>query len=293
MATREKKLKRRARPDADSRNYKDIEKRFMDVRDIENDNNVVLYGPAGTGKTTLACTFPKPILLMDVNEKGTDSVKDQEDIKVIHIKEWQDLESVYWFLKKNPGKFKTLVWDTITQSMRMSIRKTMEEAGKDVNDARLGDWGSVNRKQWGDIAGRMGSWVTNFRDLEGINVVYLAHDRVNKEDDDGENEGIQPMVGPRVSPSVASVLDAGVNIIGSMFIRETIKKKKVGPKKNKIKVIRKVQYCMRLGPHAHYITKIRSPKKSVPPDVLVDPTYEDLKKIIDGVAFGGKHNDGD
>ena len=42
--------------------------------------NMVLWGPSGAGKTTLAATAPRPILWVNFDIDGTSSLMDQEDI---------------------------------------------------------------------------------------------------------------------------------------------------------------------------------------------------------------------
>ena len=51
------------------------------VKDIKIPKTFLFYGKSGTGKTTLAGTFPKPLFL-DVNENGTSSVRVSSKIKV-------------------------------------------------------------------------------------------------------------------------------------------------------------------------------------------------------------------
>lgn len=82
-------------------------------------------------------------------------------------------------------------------------------------------------------------------------------------------------------PSVVSTLNAAVGIIGNTFVRETIREFKVG--KRKIKK-RKVEYCLRIGPHSMYITKIRKPKSIEVPPYLVDPDYDDIIDVMKGEA---------
>ena len=109
----------------------------------------------------------------------------------------------------------------------------------------------------------------------GINVVFLAHDRTN-EGEEGEDGEMSPSVGPRVMPSVASILTASVKIVGNTFIREVHTKLDGG------KMKREVIYSMRIGPHAYYNTKIRQPKGSYTPDILENPDYDKLVSLMKG-----------
>ena len=48
-----------------------LEDRFVDLLELDTPTIITLYGRPGTGKTTIACTGPKPLLLIDVKDKGT------------------------------------------------------------------------------------------------------------------------------------------------------------------------------------------------------------------------------
>lgn len=231
----------------------------------------LFYGRSGTGKTTISATFPRPLLLLDIREKGTDSVSNVEGLDVAHIDNWQQFVDVYWYLQKGGHKYKTVVVDQVTQLQTLAILHSMEEDGKKPDEG-------ISKRNWGQAAGLMNTWLLNYRDLidDGIHVVFLAHDRVTKEDegDSGEDQ-IDPSVGARVMPSVASMLNGSVKMIGNTFIRESYSIQ------NKRRV-RRVEYAMRIGPHAFYTTKTRSPVGISSPDVIVNPSYDKLVAVMKG-----------
>lgn len=247
----------------------------------------VLYGRSGTGKTTIASTFPKPILHADVKDAGDDSISDI-DLDVLDIKNWDDFEVMYWWLKKNPKKYKTLVVDTMSQLQQLAIKKVVSEKRKSESKAeRAGDWGTMTKRDWGEVAALMKAWIINLRDLP-MNVVFIAQDRVFNIDNDGEDESgaLDPEVGPGLSPSIAKHLNAAVHFIANTFVRQrTVKVKLKGPierGKPKHKEVTRIEFCVRIGPNPTYITKVRKPKAFVPPSVIVDPTYEKLINLMHG-----------
>ena len=229
----------------------------------------LFYGRAGTGKTTVASSFPKPLLHLDIREKGTDSIADVEDVDTIQVNSWDEFEQIYWYLASAENKYKTVVIDAVSQLQDFAVEKAMEEDGK-TNEI-------VTKRQWGSAAGKLKTWIINYRDLvdRDLNVVFLAHDRVN-EGDEGEDGELTPTVGPRLMPSVASIMTASVKLIGNTFIRETHEKLEGG------KMKRNVVYCMRIGPHAYYNTKIRQPKGSFTPDILENPDYNVMVSLMKG-----------
>jgi hypothetical protein len=127
------------------------------IADIQRFPSFVLYGRSGTGKTTLAATFPKPILYLDVKDEGTDSIADVEGIMVKDIRTFEDFELVYWSLQKDASRFKTIVIDTVSQLQQIVV---LEHAAsmkrkRGAENRQAGDWGTLTKRDWGDIAGLM------------------------------------------------------------------------------------------------------------------------------------------
>jgi hypothetical protein len=277
------KLKRKSKltNGAKDPDYRGIGALIKPVGSFKPEVKVVLYGAAGTGKTTLAGTFPKPLLLVDIGEKGTDSIRNVKGVDVLRATDWEQLEQVYWYLKKGDGrKYKTVVFDTMSQAQDLCIKMVMADAGKEPEEGDVGGWGTMTRKHWGIVSSRIKSFITNTRDLD-LNVIYVAHDRAfNVEDEDDNDGAIAPSIGPRLMPSVASTLNAAVGVIGNTFIREYKRKIKLG--KNKTKEKRFVEYGLRIGPHGYYVTKIRKPRDVEPPATIFDPSYDKILAIMEG-----------
>lgn len=265
-----KKPRSKNKPRADSADYSKVVKRIKPVEELPFRLTAVFYGRSGTGKTTLSATFPKPLLLLDIKEDGTDSISDVKGIDVLRVKEWDEIEQVYWYLKSGKHKYRTVVLDAVTEMQGLAMAKARA-------DWKLSDSDVISRRAWGQISSLMQTWVVNYRDLMGVeNVVFLAHDRTHDADDEDAAEQLIPEVGPRLMPSVASHLAGAVKVIGNTFIREVREKGPDGKKK------RTVEYRLRIGPHAYYLTKIRQPKSNYVPDSIANPTYDKVVSIIQG-----------
>jgi len=253
---------------------------FKELKDIKHNVSMVVYGRSGSGKTTFAATMPKPLLYIDVKDKGTDSIADVKGIKVMQIESFSDFEDTYWYLKNNPKAFKSVVIDTATQLQTMVVREVSSSAKK-----RAGDWGSMTKQQWGDVAALMKEWLSNYRDLTnlGMDVLFIAQDRTfNLSDEEEANDQmLAPEVGPALSPSVVKTLNADVSVIGNMFIRERKIEKEDKKTGRKVKE-RRMEYCLGIGPSSIYVRKVRKPRAQVLPDVLVDPEFQDIVDIIRG-----------
>lgn len=257
-----------------------IEELIKPVSETEVPMCMLVYGVAGTGKTAFSSSFPKPMLVLDIQERGTETIAGVEGIQVLQVDTWEMLEQAYWYLESEGyKKYKTVSLDQITtlQSLRMNkLRKDTEMNATDT----------FTKRDWGIMSGDIQTWLLNFRNLrdKGVNVLFLAHERASSNDDTVDDQ-IAPSIGPRVMPSVASFINGATSQIGNCFIRETFEG--AGPNR-----VRDVQYCMRVGPHAYYVTKIRKPLEAdlIIPDVIINPTYDKLRNISRGVKPAPKRS---
>lgn len=228
----------------------------------------LIYGRSGTGKTTLASTSPKPILLIDVNEKGTASILNVPDIYVSYITEWDEFETLYLHLKEkeSANKYKTVIIDTITSLQDLAIKKVSGEPTT-----------PLTQREWGIVSNMLKTWLLAYRDLP-FNVGFIAQDRIIASEEEADEGVISPDWGPRVMPSVASIACASVDLIGYTFIRE--KEVKDENKKTKISY----QYCLRIGPHQRITTKVRKDitKGGEIPQIIVNPKIDYLYNLIFG-----------
>jgi len=251
--------------------HDDILSKIKSVSDIATYLKSLIIGPTGTGKTTLLATFPKPILILDFREQGTDSISDQgEEIKLLPVEDADEVEQLYWYLYEGNHPYKTVAWENVGQAQDIFVAKAKEEEGKPPD-------GHASKGTWGNAAGKFKTWIMNYRDLP-MHVVYTSHPRVTDADEEDEDAGgIAPEVGPRTMPSVATTLVGAVNVIGHTFIRELAKRGDDG------KLNRKMQYALRLGPHPYYHTKIRKPKnKGITPEYIIDPDFDKIMKVSRG-----------
>lgn len=244
-----------------------------DIVDEQEPQSALFYGRAGTGKTTLAATYPKPVLVLDIRERGTRSIIGVPGVKRIRITEWEQLEEIYWALAEG-SSYKTIVLDQLTAMQSLGMDHIREIAHVKEGDA-------FSQRNWGRLSGLMQQWIEAYRNLtdQGYNIIFNAHERV-REPQEEDDDRIAPSVGSNLMGSVSSFVNGAVSVIGNTFIRE------VHDKKTKT---REVQYCLRIGPHAYYAAKIRRPKSAGPtPDIIVDPTYEKIEKISQGGSLVAK-----
>jgi phage nucleotide-binding protein len=243
------------------------------VTELKQTRPWAVYGRSGTGKTTFASTFPKPILLLDIEDHGTSSIADVAGIDVISITRWSEFGEVYDLVTDNKykTKYKTIVFDTISQMQLIGANHVLAKKRKPT--VIQIDWGTMTMQDWGDLGAMMKEQITLFRNLP-LEVVFLAQERITNNDED--SGVLAPEVGPALSPAIASHLNACVDVIASTFIKR--RRRKVNNKTVEIDPI----YSMRIGPSPVYVTKVRKPKLIQLPNEIDDPTYTDVIEIIRG-----------
>jgi len=246
--------------------------------------STAIYGRAGSGKTTLSATWPKPILYLNVRDNGTDSISDEDDIDVVDIDTSDELKELLLWCHERASrdrlKYKTLVIDTMSQLQGILVEE-MGEKKKLGKGKRAGDFGTLHKQDWGAIAGDLKAVIMDARNLP-LESVFLCQERIfnaGDEEDDGLDQ-LEPEVGPKLMPSVKNDLNASVSTIGNTFIRLRTTKTKTDKGTVK-KEIQKV-YCLRVGPNAVYTTKVRKPKGIEAPDFIEDPTFRKIKAIMKG-----------
>lgn len=245
--------------------------RALPVAGTDDYLTALVYGRSGSGKTTLAASFPKKILLLDIRDKGTDSIKDVEGVDVIEVENWLEFETIYWALKNEPHEYQTIVVDTISNLQDMAIAEVKRRAKMDQDSA-------MSQRLWGEASRIMQQWVYFYRDLP-MHVVFLAQERAKRgTDDENFDDQLDPEVGPALMPSVSKTVCAAVKVIANTYIKQTMKPSQKVPGR----MITITQYMLRVGPHAYYTTKVRTPQAFRVPTSVPNKGFETLKALMKG-----------
>lgn len=128
---------------------------------------MMIYGQAGMGKSTVALSAPKPLLLDFDNGVKRMNMAHLENIDTVQVASWSDVQQV---LQEDLSAYQTIVVDTIGKMMDFII--TYKCGGRQPS---IRDWSGINAEF---------SWMT--RSLSNLNkhIIFVAHRDTRKEGDD-------------------------------------------------------------------------------------------------------------
>lgn len=135
---------------------------------------VIIYGPEGVGKTTLASQFPNPLFID--TEGGTSHLNVR---RLDTPTSWTMLKQQVVWVKANPTVCDTLVIDTADWAEALCIQSVVASAS-DVNIKGIEDFGYGKGYVYlAEEFGRFLNLLSDFPEI-GINVVLTAHSKVKK-----------------------------------------------------------------------------------------------------------------
>ena len=131
---------------------------------------VVIDGPEGLGKTTLASKFPNPLFL------DTEGSTTRLNVRRIKIPNWEDLLDAVKYVKDNPSLCKTLVIDTVDWAELLAIRYVCNKNRKtSLEDFGYGKGYTFVADEFVELLKRL----NEIREL-GIHIVLVAHAKPRK-----------------------------------------------------------------------------------------------------------------
>lgn len=175
--------------------------KIASTRDMSLDYaKVVLYGPPGSGKTTMGATFPNVLFLSA--ESGLLSIRDKA-IDVWTINEWEDAEEAFAFLRKGDHPYKSVVIDSLTEvqkKLHEHIVRKFPGKRRDYEDL-------MSQSDWGYAIDRMRKMCRAFRDLP-MNVVFIALDQTETTEEESTTK--PALSGKTLSTELLGWVDAAI-----------------------------------------------------------------------------------
>ena len=153
----------------------------------------LVYGKAGTGKTTLCGTAPSPLIISA--EAGLLSLR-KKDIPVLRITQTQDVWDALSWCQQNAIKngIKTICLDSISEI----VEKILATEKKKTKDPR---------QAYGEMATVATDIVKAFRDLPGLHVLITAKEVTGTDPISGVAKAQPTAPGQQVGPALPYLFD--------------------------------------------------------------------------------------
>ena len=152
---------------------------------------LLVYGPAGSGKTVLCSTAPSPTLIISA-EGGLLSIR-ESNVSAIEVTSVADIAEIYDHLYKNPGEFQTVCLDSISEVSEVVLANEKEKT-KDP------------RQAYGTVIDEMMKLLRSFRDLP-MDVVMTAKQARIRDEGSGSVLYMPSMVGAKLPQALPYIFD--------------------------------------------------------------------------------------
>ncbi len=168
---------------------------------IAKPQKVVIYGPEGIGKTTLAAQFPDPVFI------DTEGSTYHMDVKrTPKPQSWQELLSQVDQISRSPGICKTLVLDTADWAEMICAKSVVDRyQKKSIEDFGYGKGYTYLQEEFGKLLNGLTEVIN-----AGMNVVTTAHAKMRKfeqPDEMGAYDRWEMKLSKQVAPMVKEWAD--------------------------------------------------------------------------------------
>lgn len=258
----------------------------LDFDENESGISMVIYGKSGTGKTTLASTFPAPILWLVCSGgknpgelRSVATAENKKRIFPVTINESDELLEILEH-QAETNKYRTVVLDHVTG---MQDRLLAEITGVERMRAQRA-WGDATRQQYGQLAMQAKEISRLMLDLP-CNRLFLGQERVFETETETEDDLIVPYVAAAGTPSYIGWLNYACDYVVQTYQRPQLIKKQVKQGSKTVEITKRtnrVDFCLRVYPDSVNTIKFRMPKNRDRDCVMTDPSYDKLIKLIRG-----------
>lgn len=163
---------------------------------VKSTLSILIYGQPGTGKTTLGCSSPNPILFD--YDGGVQRINGAHQVPTVQISSWEDTEKAISEIESDYPDCKTIVIDTVGKMLDYMSDYIIR------NDSRMGQRdGSLSMKGYG-VRKRMFVDFIKKLFISGRSIVFIAHE---KEDKDGDTTIKRPLIGGSSASDLITELD--------------------------------------------------------------------------------------
>ncbi|WP_419877703.1 ATP-binding protein [Brevibacillus centrosporus] len=174
---------------------------------VEKAKKVVLYGPEGIGKSSLAGQFPRPVFI-DTEGSTTEMNVD----RLPKPTSWTMLKQQVEWVKQQVGRFGTLVIDTIDWAEMLCVESVCVQHGKKgIEDFGYGNGYVYTKEEFGRFLNLLSDVIE-----VGIHVVLVAHAQIVKfeqPDEMGAYDRYQLKLGKKTSSQTAPLVKEWADMV--------------------------------------------------------------------------------
>lgn len=268
---------------------------------------ILMYGGNRVGKSTLACKFAKPLLVVSfepTESGGVESVRKEPGVDVLlHGQDFTGLGQTVTLARelKTGSKYKTVVIDSATSMQDMVLREIMDLPELPQQNS----WGTVNSDEYRQRSEKTREGLYAFLQLP-TDVIVLAKEKDHnppKEERVTNSGKIAPdmrakflrgvgemsFIAADIGGATAGWLSDVCDCICRLYVDELVEEIEINTgtkekpritkqRKNTGRYVR----VLRTGYHPNYAAGIRSCDPDTVPDVIIEPTVEKILKAIRG-----------
>lgn len=233
------------------------------VRDSKQSALWVLYGKSASGKTTLASTFPKPLLYLAIGDDGQESIRDVEGVYHLPVTSVQELNEALEELQGDT-EYVTILVDTFGLVVNEWIEAEVVSRKK-----------KMTQQAWGELKTDTEALIRKLKKLAQDKIVVLTCHEVT-DIFEGTDEELTPDVRPNISKGARTYLEGMANF----GIHCTVVQKEKPLEDGTVKTLKK--HAVHLDSHPYYWVKTQKPASIRLPSLVLDPTYDKIIKLIKG-----------
>lgn len=262
-------------------------------------HKLLIYGANRVGKTTLACRFPKPLLLIDLepgSAGGAESIRREKGVTVLRLgldfKDSTELVQVAEELAADVGLYRWFVLDGATSVQDLVLKEIL---GVSTLPDQLG-YGTVTSDQYRARSERTREVLRPFLDLR-VSGIILAKEKDHnppKEERVSERTGkVQPDMRPRFLRGLQSESFIAAEIGGAtvswlqdccsgimrMYVEQEVKVEEVDGMKIEVPTGKYTRF-LRTGYHPNYAAGIRSSNPEQVREWIEAPTPDKILKLL-------------
>jgi len=262
--------------------------RAIPVADLKDEYvKMAIYGRNRVGKTTLACQFPKPLLLIGCEPTetgGASSVTQVPGVMFLRIDNTKDLLTLAAELGQKITPFKTVVVDSATSIQDIVLKEILDLP----EIPNMLSWGTATMKDYQKRSEKTREVLRPFLNLKCHTVITAKEKDHNPPKDEPEIvRGVQleSFFSVDLGGQTAGWLqDACGSVCQLIMVKETTTKVvKVGSKsvQSEIETGRIIRR-LRTQRHPNYESGLRSAYPEKVPEFIDEPTFDKIYAIIRG-----------